>query len=292
MPTLLSSVLPSLPPGAQGATGGLFPWTVKTANYTANSNDQIIANTFSGAFTITLPASPVLGSYVRITDGYNWSINNLTIGRNGATIEGVADDVTLDIGGSVSAEFIHDGTTWQVTATTGATGNQGVQGPQGAAGPLGGSNTQIAFNDNGNANGSANLTFLKTTNSLQLTGNGRFTSNTVFANTYSEFASNPSISAGVLTLDLRSSNYFYVTLNENIATITINNTEASGNVSAFALEFIADGTARTVTWPGSFDWPDATAPTLSSINGKRDLFFFITRDGGTNWYSFTSGQNL
>jgi hypothetical protein len=41
----------------------------------------------------------------------------------------------------------------------------------GATGPVAGSNTQIIFNDAGSANGSANLTFDKTTNLLTITGN-------------------------------------------------------------------------------------------------------------------------
>ena len=56
----------------------------------------------------------------------------------------------------------------------GATGPQGATGIQGATGPagaIGGANTQIQFNDNGVGNGSANLTFNKTTNILTVTGN-------------------------------------------------------------------------------------------------------------------------
>ena len=53
---------------------------------------------------------------------------------------------------------------------TGATG-VGATGATGATGPVAGSNTQIIFNDAGNANGSANLTFNKTTNMLTVSGN-------------------------------------------------------------------------------------------------------------------------
>jgi hypothetical protein len=34
------------------------------------------------------------------------------------------------------------------------------------------------------------------------------------------------------------------------------------------------------------------APTLTSTNGKVDIFTFVTWDAGTNWYAFTSGQNF
>ena len=63
-----------------------------------------------------------------------------------------------------------------VNGATGATGTAGVDGATGATGiagatgPIGGSNTQIIFNDSSVANGSANLTFDKTTNVLTILG--------------------------------------------------------------------------------------------------------------------------
>lgn len=53
-----------------------------------------------------------------------------------------------------------------VQGSQGIQGIQGSQGIQGTIGPIGGSTTQIMFNDAGTANGNANLTFNKTTNTL------------------------------------------------------------------------------------------------------------------------------
>lgn len=85
----------------------------KTSNYTANVGDYLIVDTTAGAFTITLPASPVTGDFVQIVDGASWETYNLTIARNGSTIEGNSDDVILDIAG-VKVEFIYDSTTWEL----------------------------------------------------------------------------------------------------------------------------------------------------------------------------------
>lgn len=101
-----------------------------------------------------------------------------------------------------------------------------------------------------------------------------------------------SISSNTLTLDLNTASVFEVSLNQNINTITINNAKASGNTSSFVLVLVADGTARTVTWPISFKWADGIAPTLTSTNTKKDVFVVFTYDGGTTYYAFTSGQNL
>ena len=53
--------------------------------------------------------------------------------------------------------------------TNGATGATGAVGSTGATGPVAGSNTQVIFNNAGNAGASANLTFNNTTNALTLT---------------------------------------------------------------------------------------------------------------------------
>lgn len=126
--------------GPQGPPGTLPNWILRTANYTAANNNRIIADTSNGSFTVTLPASPNTGDYIIITDGYDWRANNLSISRNGSTIEGISDDMYIDVKG-ITVEFIYNGNptvnTWQVTATTGPQGVQGPQGAQGVVGPQG-----------------------------------------------------------------------------------------------------------------------------------------------------------
>lgn len=115
------------PQGATGPAGGI--WTRKTTTYTAISSDRIIADTSGGPWTLTLPASPVVGQYVEITDGDNFAINNLTVARNGSTIEGYSDDILLTIA-NTTYQFIYDGTTWEIISTAGA---RGATGPSGGA---------------------------------------------------------------------------------------------------------------------------------------------------------------
>jgi hypothetical protein len=107
-----------------------------------------------------------------------------------------------------------------------------------------------------------------------------------------EVYSSPSISSGFLTLNLNDGNVFLVNLNANILTITISNPPNSAFVGNFVLVFTADGTARGVAWPNSIKWGEVGAPTLTSTNGKKDIFNFITYDGGTNWYGSVAGQNI
>jgi hypothetical protein len=100
------------PTGYTGSQGISYSWIRVTANYTASSNDGIVADTSGGIFNITLPASPSIGDSVVIGDGNDWSVNNLTVLPSGSdTIEG-ATSFILDVAG-VKAEFVWDGSQWQ-----------------------------------------------------------------------------------------------------------------------------------------------------------------------------------
>lgn len=104
------------------------------------------------------------------------------------------------------------------------------------------------------------------------------------------------ISSGVLTLDLASA-IISVPLTSNITNIALNNNVASATAcQAVTLEFVADGTARTVVWPGGdgtttllFRWPSGVAPAITSTSGKRDTFFFKSVSQYL-WDAFIVGQ--
>ena len=96
-----------------------------------------------------------------------------------------------------------------------------------------------------------------------------------------------------VTLDLNAGTVFTITLAHNIGTFTWSNPASSGYASVFSLKVTQDGTGgRTISWPASVDWASGTAPTLSSGANDVDVFVFLTVDGGTTYYGFTSGQDL
>jgi hypothetical protein len=65
--------------------------TKKTTGFTAVSGVGYFCDTTSSAFTVTLPSSPSAGAIVGIADYAGTSAtNNITIGRNGSNIEGLA----------------------------------------------------------------------------------------------------------------------------------------------------------------------------------------------------------
>jgi hypothetical protein len=99
-------------------------------------------------------------------------------------------------------------------------------------------------------------------------------------------------SSGTATIDCEAGNVFALTLSENVTTFTWSNPPASGTAYGFSLKVIQGSSDYTISWPPAVDWPDATAPTLTSGSGAVDQFVFYTHDGGTTWYGFVAGQAL
>jgi hypothetical protein len=107
---------------AAPTSGGGLTYVVKTANYTALTNEGVLADTSGSAFTVTLPATPATGAQVVVADaGGAWGTNNLTVARNGSTIGGLAENLICDISG-VSVQLVYDGSTWEVYAQIGGQG--------------------------------------------------------------------------------------------------------------------------------------------------------------------------
>ena len=79
--------------------GGGTSWqAVKTSNFTAAAGQGVFCNTTSGAFTLTLPASPDIGDEVSFVDyAGTFDTNNLTIGRNSSKIHGADEDLTVAV---------------------------------------------------------------------------------------------------------------------------------------------------------------------------------------------------
>lgn len=166
-----------------------------------------------------------------------------------------------------------------------------------------GTGSAIQFNLGGRITGSSFLVFNEATDMLQVVGS--VASNNISAahatltnvtgsmqfQTYKETRVTAAISANTLTLNLTSGSYFEVPLNADITTMNINQAQPSASAQGFVLQFTADGTPRSVTWAASIKWPSATAPTLTSTNGKIDVFGFSSVDGGTSWIGYVAGQN-
>jgi hypothetical protein len=74
-------------------------WKIITANYTALNNERMFVN--QGGITITLPLNPTLGYQVQLIDMTGAAATtNWTVGRNGQKIQGLVEDLVVNINGA------------------------------------------------------------------------------------------------------------------------------------------------------------------------------------------------
>ena len=75
--------------------------SIKTSGFTAVAGEGYFCDTSSGAFAVTLPASPSAGNLVAIKD-YSFTADtaNITIDRNGSKIQGNANNFTISTEGA------------------------------------------------------------------------------------------------------------------------------------------------------------------------------------------------
>ena len=80
------------------------------------NKEQAFCNTSGGAFSITLPPSPVKGDSVRIFDvNKTFDTQNLTVARNGNPIMGDASDLVVSTEGAAFELVFYDGTQgWRI----------------------------------------------------------------------------------------------------------------------------------------------------------------------------------
>jgi hypothetical protein len=122
--------------------------------------------------------------------------------------------------------------------------------------------------------------------SLSITGDiiaSTHITSTTFRETYSDLGT-----GGSVTLDLFTANNFRRQFNAT-STISINN--APGVPRAFGFTFtMVNAGAYSITWPGSINWVNGSAPILTSAG--TDVLSFFTFDGGSTYYGFVVGKNM
>jgi len=134
----------------------------------------------------------------------------------------------------------------------------------------------------------ADLTFDAVTNTLNVvglnvTGVGTVTKPSEKIN----FVGNTGAAA---TINLDNGSFVTATLTDN-CTFTFSN-PSNGAVS-FTLVLTNDATpSRTITWPASVKWPNATVPVRTEAANKTDVYTFFTYDSGSIWWGNLSLYNF
>jgi hypothetical protein len=238
--TWASSALPA---------GGLT-YIFTTIPVTATDKQGVLTDTSGGAFTVTLPATPSVGAQVVIADaGASWGTNNLTVGRNGSTIGGLAENLICDITGA-SVQFVYDGTTWEVYAQIGGNGGTAVT----LAGVQTLTNKTIAFADN-------TLTNVVSINTAQtITGTKTFSgTSSTLAEVLTNAAEVATVSAtaatGTINYDITTQSVLYYT------------SDASGN------------------WTVNFRASSGTSLNTALATGQSVTVAFLVTQGATAYYN-------
>ena len=86
------------------------------------------------------------------------------------------------------------------------------------------------------------------------------------------------------TVDLSNSNYFRHVLTGSTS-FTFSNAPTSGTGQMFSMLIIQDGVGgRTPSWTNTVYWAGGSAPPATTGANARDLWTFITYDGGTTFW--------
>jgi hypothetical protein len=268
-------------------------YVVKTANYTTQDMEGVLADTSGGAFTVTLPATPATGAQVVVADSGNaWGTNNLTVGRNGSTIGGLAQDLVCDITGA-SVQFVYDGSTWEVYAQVG--GNGGTVVTLDAVQTL--TNKTIAFASN-------TLTDVASLNTAQtLTGTKTFAGTTsTLAGVLTNAAEVATVSAtaatGTIAYDVTTQSVLYYTSNAS-ANWTVNFRASSGTSLNTAMTTGQSVTAAFLVTQGATayynsavqvdgssvtpKWQGGTAPAAGNASGIDAYIYTIIKTGSATF---------
>ena len=174
--------------------------------------------------------------------------------------------------------------TWRYVST-GPLGLTGATGPQGSPGGATGATGASAIIP-------ANPTFTTVTTTGQANFATTTTSGEAKFGIPVETKATPTIFGAVLSLNLQSATFFYVTLDAT-AQVVFLNPPISPRVFSFTLQFVGSGTGvHAITWPTSIRWGPLGEPVLSTTINKVDTFSFMTHDGGVNWFGFINGQDF
>jgi hypothetical protein len=245
--------------GPYTPTGELGPEEWNEAHDLSMATNRLLGRTTAGA-----------GAVEEISTGGGLTLSGGVLSSPSGTVTSVSGTGTVNgisLSGTVTASgnLTLGGTLSNVSLTTQVTGTL----------PAGNGGTGITSLGTGIA------TWLGTPSSANLasaitdeTGSGALvfaTAPTITNQTVTNYTETTSASTGNTTIDLANGTIFRVTTNGN-NTITL---PASSNGKSYIVTVIFGGT-HTITWAGggTIKWVGGSAPTLTSVNGKKDSFLF------------------
>lgn len=264
--------------GVTGATGAAGAVGVTGATGVAGVTGATGVDSFSGDLLV-FPGVP--DDLVGVNGAYAVRLDTAQIyGPKAGGLWGSPTGSWYGVTGATGATGV--GTTGATgVGTTGATGVAGAVGVTGATGVAG---------DPGGATGATGVVGV-----TGATGVVGVTGATGVAYVIPKLTGN--ITTGDLAIDMASKQEVFVhtPLDENITTITVSNTPASGTPAKIGIRFVADGTPRTIAWSVNgvtAKWDGGTPPTPASTNGHVFWVQLYTTDAWTTVDAFLIAQAI
>lgn len=95
--------------------------------------------------------------------------------------------------------------------------------------------------------------------------------------------------AATTTIDFSLGGVILLNQAVNITTLDLTGAPTDGSCATLTIHRVKDssGTARTIAWPSSVQWPGGTAPTLTATASGHDVIAMQCYDG-TNWWATSS----
>ena len=253
----------------------------------------------TGVVTASSFTGDVVGSATSIISGGNLNLGDVNAttfsGDFTGTATGINTGADIKVGQFTASSFTGDFTG---TATSMFRGTGFKAGAVNATGfhVSGSSSGDITGNVTGNATGLAGGLGVNYNGGWTGAGTSQINAGVVTATTFygdgqylDGVSSGPvsqqsiGITSAATTIDLSNGNLIFATQSAS-TTVSFANTT---NGSVYFVRTKDDTTtARTITWPDSFNWDGGTEPTLSTSEGADDaqVLLLITRNMGVAWY--------
>ncbi len=106
--------------GSGAGASGTESWSIVTSDTTLSANTNYFIDTSSSAIEVTLPASPTIGTGIKIVDmAGSAGTNNITVGRNSEKIQRLSQDLIVNVD-SASFKLVFSNSTygWIITEDT------------------------------------------------------------------------------------------------------------------------------------------------------------------------------
>jgi hypothetical protein len=234
-----------------------------TALQLANRSGLQEITTVSSSTGVVLPTPKQPGTSITIA---NQGVNSLAVyPQLGGSIDNGSTNASVTLSAGKSATFEASSlTNWYTVSTTATSGSGTVTSIVASTGLTGGTITS--------------------TGTIALSATG------LELDSFASAITADTEATGAVTCNLATSNWHSVTLNANV-TISLSNPTVGQQFTIVLVQPGSGGPYSVTSWFSTIKWAGGSAPTLTAIANKADIFTFKCYGSGT-YYGMIAGQNF